>query len=303
MRADGASGPVTEAHGARHAVEPLPAHSFVAADWPVPAHVRAVVTTRVGGVSAGARASLNLAAHVGDDRAAVVANRALVRAALALPDEPLWLRQVHGTEVVRHAAPAGEAPNGTAGAGSDVWSGARDASGVAPDDGPEADAAVAFEPGRVLAIMTADCLPVAFATRAGDRVGAAHAGWRGLAGGVLERTVAALDADPADVVAWLGPAIGPAAFEVGAEVRAAFVGDDAAAATAFSANARGRWQADLYALARLRLARAGVRSVHGGGACTYADAQRWFSYRRDREAGRMAMLVWLEPRTPSAPTG
>lgn len=263
----------------------LPPQAFARADWPVPAHVRAVMTTRVGGVSSGARGALNLAAHVGDDPAAVARNRSLVRESLALPGEPLWLRQVHGTAVVRHEA---FARGGTRGA---------------PHDAPEADAAVAFEPGRVLAIMTADCLPVAFATRAGDRVGAAHAGWRGLAGGVLERTVEALAADPAELVAWLGPAIGPNAFEVGVEVRDAFVADDVAAAGAFTANARGRWQADLYALARLRLERLGVGSVYGGGTCTHADAERWFSYRRDRDAGRMAMLVWLEPRASPVPGG
>ena len=139
----------------------------------------------------------------------------------------------------------------------------------------------------------------AFTTRAGDRVGAAHAGWRGLAGGVLERTVAALETPPEQVVAWLGPAIGAAAFEVGPEVREAFVAADPVAAVAFMANARGRWQADLYALARLRLAAVGVHSITGGGECTYASADRWFSFRRDRDAGRMALLVWLGPGAPT----
>lgn len=258
----------------------LPPDAFEAAAWDAPAHVRAVVTTRRGGVSTGPRATLNVAAHVGDEPAAVAENRRRVRAALALPGEPLWLRQVHGTRVVAH----------------------EDAALADAPQGPEADAAVAFAPGRVLAIMTADCLPVAFTTRAGDRVGAAHAGWRGLAGGVLERTLDALRAPPSEVVAWLGPAIGPAAFEVGAEVREAFVAADESAAVAFVPNARGRWQADLYALARLRLARAGVGAVQGGGACTHADAERWFSFRRDRDAGRMAMLVWLEPYAPRTPT-
>lgn len=262
------------------AVRALPPESFVPAAWDAPPHVRAVVTTRRGGVSTGPRGALNVAAHVGDAPAAVAENRRRVREALALPGEPLWLRQVHGTQVVVHEA----------------------ATGAAAPAGPEADAAVAFAPGRVLAIMTADCLPVAFTTLAGDRVGAAHAGWRGLAGGVLERTLDALDAPPAEVVAWLGPAIGPAAFEVGGEVREAFVAADERAAGAFLPNARGRWQADLYALARLRLARAGVGAIHGGGACTYADEDRWFSYRRDPEAGRMAMLVWLEPHAPRAAT-
>lgn len=282
MRADVASAPAAGA-------ERLPAAAFVRAQWDAPPHVRAVVTTRVGGVSVGSRGALNLAAHVGDDPDSVARNRRLVREALGLPDEPLWLRQVHGTTVVRHE--------------HDARAGERATSPDSPTAAPEGDAAVAFGPGRVLAIMTADCLPVAFTTRAGDRVGAAHAGWRGLAAGVLERTVDALGAERGDVVAWLGPAIGPDAFEVGPEVRDAFLADDPAAAAAFTANARGRWQADLYALARLRLARVGVRSVHGGGACTYDDVGRWFSFRRDRDAGRMATLVWLEPRTTPPPTG
>jgi YfiH family protein len=243
---------------------------FRDADWLAPPGVRAIVTTRAGGASTEARASFNLAAHVGDDPAAVAENRRRLRTALALPDEPLWLRQVHGTAVARHA-------------------------GAAPQD-PEADAAVAFEPGRVLAVLTADCLPVVLASRDGRRLGIAHAGWRGLAGGVLEATVAELGVPGETLVAWLGPAIGPAAFEVGDEVRAAFVGADPAAATAFVANARGRWQADLHALARRRLGRLGVVDVAGGGECTYAQPDTWYSYRRDRDCGRMATVAWLAPR-------
>jgi YfiH family protein len=242
---------------------------FVAADWAAPPGVRAGVTTRAGGVSTGGRASLNLGAHVGDDPTAVAENRRRLVAALALPGEPLWLTQVHGTGVAVH--------DGTTGAT------------------PEADAAVAFAPGRVLAVLTADCLPVVIAARDGSRVGIAHAGWRGLAAGVLEATVAALGATPAGYVAWLGPAIGPAAFEVGAEVRAAFVEADPPSAAAFAPNARGRWQADLPALARRRLARLGVMAVAGGTACTYADAGRWFSFRRERDCGRLATLAWLDP--------
>jgi polyphenol oxidase len=222
-------------------------------------------TTRAGGVSRGSLASLNLAAHVADDPAAVAANRARLRADLGLPAEPLWLRQVHGAEVAVHDGTRLE---------------------------PEADAAVCFAPGRVLAVLTADCLPVALASRDGGRLGLAHAGWRGLVAGVLERTVAALGVPGGELVAWLGPAIGPAAFEVGAEVRAAFVAIDPAAAAAFAANERGHWQADLYALARLRLARLGVTAVAGGGECTFRDAVRFYSHRRDPRGGRMATLLW-----------
>jgi YfiH family protein len=243
---------------------------FVPADWAAPPGVRAGVTTREGGVSTGARGSLNLGAHVGDLPDAVAENRRRVRASLALPSEPLWLRQVHGTDVVVH-------------------------DGAAAAD-PKADAAVTFEPGRVLAIMTADCLPVVLASRDGTRVGVAHAGWRGLVAGVIENTVAALDVRAADVVAWLGPAIGPAAFEVGGEVRDAFIADDRGATAAFAPNSRDRWQADLYALARRRLARLGVLDVAGGGACTYTESDRWYSFRRERDGGRMATLAWLEPR-------
>jgi len=208
----------------------------------------------------------------------VASNRARLRAALSLPREPLWLAQVHGSRVHRaRAVPAGG------------------------DATPEADAAVTFEPERVLAVLTADCLPVVIARRDGTAVGIAHAGWRGLCAGVVEAACSALGAPAAELVAWLGPAIGPAAFEVGHEVRAAFIADDAGASAAFAPNARGRWQADLYALARRRLARAGVRSVTGGGLCTYGDSRRWYSYRRDGPTGRMATLAWLDARADTEP--
>lgn len=242
---------------------------FRTADWSAPPGVRAGVTTRAGGASTGAHASFNLAAHVGDDPAAVAENRRRLRDALELPSDPLWLRQVHGVAVAVH-------------------------DGAAPTD-PEADAAVTFAPGRVLAVLTADCLPVVLASRDGTRLGVAHAGWRGLAAGVLENTVAALGAPGDEFVAWFGPAIGPAAFEVGPEVRAAFVDADAATACAFAPNARGRWQADLYALARRRLARLGVTEIAGGVDCTYSQPDRWYSFRRDRDCGRMATLAWLVP--------
>lgn len=234
-------------------------------DWPVPSGIRAAFTLRTGGVSAPPFDSFNCAAHVGDAPAAVARNRALLRERLGLAREPAWLEQVHGC---------------TAGALED---------GVA--SGP-ADAAVTREPDHICVVQVADCLPVLLAARDGSVVGAAHAGWRGLAAGVLESAVHALGVTPAEVLAWLGPAIGPRHFEVGPEVRAAFLEADPAAAAAFAPNPRGRWQCDLYTLARQRLAILGVARVYGGGWCTYADAARFFSYRRDGRCGRMAALIW-----------
>jgi polyphenol oxidase len=234
-------------------------------DWPAPAAVRAFMTTRRGGVSAGAFASFNLATHVGDDESAVSENRRRLREALQLPFEPAWLEQVHGIGVALLPRPA---------------------------TGP-ADAAVTFARGRVCAVLVADCLPVFLASRAGDRVGIAHAGWRGLAAGVVEATVRALDCEPRALVAWLGPSIGPAAFEVGQEVREAFLARDPGAVEAFRPGREGRYHADLRALARRRLAAAGVESVHGGELCTHADPERFYSYRRDGATGRMAALAWL----------
>ncbi len=233
-------------------------------DWPAPAKVHALVTTRAGGVSLPPYDSLNLGDHVGDEPAAVAENRRRLRA--LLPAEPAWLKQVHGTTVAL-------------------------ADGLAQP--VEADAAAAFESGTVCAVLTADCLPVLFCDRRGSRVAAAHAGWRGLAAGVLEASVAALDCEPAEILAWLGPAIGPQAFEVGEEVREAFVRDLPAATAAFLPGQPGKWLADIYQLARLRLARAGVSQVYGGGLCTHADAERFYSYRRDKATGRMATLIWL----------
>jgi hypothetical protein len=244
----------------------MSAPSGFAPEWPAPARVRAWVTERAGGVSAGGYAELNLAAHVGDAAEAVAANRALLRSGIPLPAEPVWLEQVHGTRVL------------------DV-----DAQPVAAADG-----AVTARAGVVCAALTADCLPVLFCDRAGLRVGVAHAGWRGLLGGVLPAAVEALRCDPAELLAWLGPAIGAAAYEVGADVRDPFVARSAAAAAHFTRNARGRWQADLYGLARDSLAAAGVRAVHGGGFCTFTEAARFFSHRRAAPCGRMATLIWLQ---------
>lgn len=244
-----------------------PAMSYLRPEWPAPSAVRAATTLRDGGSSQGAYRSLNLGTHVGDEPAAVRENRERLRAALHLPTEPCWLEQVHGATVVE----AGTWPQPAC-----------------------ADACVARDPGSVCAVLAADCLPVLFCSRAGDRVAAAHAGWRGLAAGILDSTVSSLGLPGGEILAWLGPAIGPQAFEVGDEVRIAFTARDAAAEGAFERNARGRWQADLYALARLELGRLGVQAVYGGGLCTYADDARFFSYRRDGQTGRMATLIWIE---------
>ncbi len=240
---------------------------WIEPEWPAPGHVRVISTLRGGGVSEGPYASLNLAAHVGDDARAVTANRLLLREAAHLPAEPLWLEQVHGIDVHRL--------------------------GVDVERPPRADAAIAKEDGRVCAVMTADCLPVVFTDRHGSRVAVAHAGWRGLAAGVLDATIEALDLPPSELHAWLGPAIGMNAFEVGAEVREVFLRGTDAAESCFRANASGRWQADLAGLARLALGIAGVTSVHGGGWCTCEDSDRFYSYRRDGVTGRMATLAWL----------
>lgn len=236
-------------------------------DWPAPPNVRALQTLRPGGCSAAPWDSFNLGDHVGDDPARVAANRAALRR--HLPAEPLWLQQVHGIAAV------------------DAGKTANSGSGVV------ADAAFARQPDVVCAVMTADCLPVLFCDRAGSVVAAAHAGWRGLLGGILESTLVGMAVPAAELLAWLGPAIGPQAFEVGDEVRTAFLADDPAAATAFVALGAGKWLADLYALARRRLLRAGVQQIYGGGECTLSDRARYFSYRRDGITGRMATLIWL----------
>jgi len=254
-------------------------------DWPAPATVRALSTLRTGGLSKPPYASLNLGSHVGDDATAVAGNRRALRDAARLPAEPAWLEQVHGTHVMDLDS---QIPADSTGAASPAPAGP-----VGP-----ADAAVTRQPGRVCAILTADCLPVLLASDAGDRVGAAHAGWRGLAAGVIEATVGALGAPPRQLLAWLGPAIGPRHFEVGAEVREEFLqraaaGDTAADDAAFVPNARGRYTADLYALARHRLRRLGVERIYGGGECTYTDDARYYSHRRDGRTGRQATLIWL----------
>jgi YfiH family protein len=240
-------------------------------EWTVPRNVRCWVSERAGGVSVGPYAELNLAGHVGDAPAHVAANRALLRDAAELPSDPFWLDQRHGTNVLDLDGAPGAVP---------------------------ADAAVTSRPGLVCAVLTADCLPVLLCDRAGRRIGAAHAGWRGLLHGVLPAAVEALGVAPSDVHAWLGPAIGPAAYEVGADVRDAYLARAPAAARHFAANARGRWQANLYGLARASLERAGVRSIAGGGFCTFTEAERFFSHRREAPCGRMATLIWIEKPEP-----
>ncbi|HEY6642277.1 peptidoglycan editing factor PgeF [Povalibacter sp.] len=245
----------------------MTALTWLTPDWPAPSNVRAAVTLRPGGVSTGDFAGLNLATHVGDAPSAVVENRRRLREALQLPAEPAWLNQVHGVAVVE----------------------------ATPQSTPAtADASIARAANQVCVIMTADCLPVLFCDRAGTRVGAAHAGWRGLVGGVLGETIKALSVDPQNLLAWLGPAIEPAAFEVGEEVREQFVNRDSVNTAAFERNARGRWQADLYELARNELRSLGVTRIYGGDFSVFADAERFFSYRRAAKTGRMATMVWLE---------
>lgn len=238
---------------------------FIVPDWPAPANVRALVTTRVGGVSLAPWDSLNLGDHVGDAPAAVAENRRRLRA--RLPAEPLWLKQVHGTRCV-DAAHA--------------------------DPGNEADAAFARTPGTVCAVLTADCLPLLLCDTAGRAVAAAHAGWRGLAAGVIEATVQSMGRPGENLLAWLGPAIGPQSFEVGNEVRALFAAHDASAQAAFAPTHQGKWLCDIYLLARQRLAALGVRRVTSADFCTLRDTQRFFSYRRDGATGRMVSLIWLE---------
>lgn len=249
-------------------------HNFIQPDWPAPAGIQACSTLRypegvnADSLSGGVFSGLNLGDHVGDSARQVQANRQLL--GNELPHQPVWLNQVHGTEVVnvRHA-----------------------------QQGQEADAAVAYaaNPGAgICAVMTADCLPVLLCDMRGKAISAVHAGWRGLLNGVLENAVSAMGDRPHMVMAWLGPAIGPKAFEVGAEVVQAFTGEQAAAAECFTQIDDSHWLADIYALARLRLQMVGVRDIYGGEHCTYTEADKFYSYRRDGQTGRMASLIWFE---------
>lgn len=241
---------------------------WIVPDWPAPAHVRALVTTRAGGHSSGPYAGMNLGRRTADDPVAVDANHAQLNKLLPAP--PHWLAQVHGNRVV-------------------VADGLTDI--------PEADASVACRVGTVCAILVADCLPVLFTDRAGSCIAAAHAGWRGLAGGVLANTVARMPVKPAELLAWIGPGIGPTAFEVGDDVLQAFCADAPERKAAFQPRRSGKWLCDLPALARDALHRAGVTEVYGGDLCTYSDPQRFYSHRRNPVTGRMAALLWLEGAT------
>ena len=237
--------------------------AWIRAEWPAPPGIVAGTTTRNGGVSDGVYASLNLGAHVGDDPERVAENRRRFVAGCGLGEAPDWLKQVHGTAV-------------------------RIAGNPAP---VEADAAIAHEPGTTVAVLTADCLPIVLCATDGDEIAAVHAGWRGLAAGVIEATISRMATPPQQLLAWIGPAISQPAFEVGGEVRDAFVAIDPGAESCFRGNHRGRWQADLYALARRQLGALGIGAVHGGGFCTFADSERFFSYRRDGQCGRMATFI------------
>jgi YfiH family protein len=242
------------------------ADHWIVPEWPAPPRVRAFCTTRAGGVSGGEYASLNLGVRSGDSPDNVARNRAIVRG--HLPAMPRWLAQVHGTAV----AVVDELP---------------------PGDVPMADAAVARSAGHVCAVLTADCLPVLLTDDTGSRVAVAHAGWRGMSAGVIESAVRTLGVPPSAVLAWLGPAIGPEAFEVGPDVHQAFTANDPGAASAFRPHGNGKFMADLYMLARHRFARAGVDRVFGGGFCTLRDETRFFSYRREKRSGRMGAFIWI----------
>lgn len=258
---------------------------WIVPEWPAPDSVRAFCTTRAGGYSQGPWRGLNLGMNCNDEPGIVKRNREALRA--FLPSEPAWLRQEHGIDVYCHPGLGhpGFGPPGSRPADS------HEAGGELPL--PVADAQIASQPGQVCVVLTADCLPVLFCDRSGGRVAAAHAGWRGLVAGILERTVEAMGGSPRDLLAWLGPAIGPRSYEVGDEVREKFLYADEAAHTGFVRRGE-RWLLDLYALARQRLARAGVHSVYGGTHCTFEEPERFYSFRRDGVTGRMASIVWLE---------
>lgn len=241
--------------------------ALIEPDWPAPAQVRAFSTTRAGGISKPPYDSLNLGLHVNDNQAAVFANRERLQRAAALPSSPLWLEQVHGTRVI----------------GADNW-----------QADMEADAIYSNQADQVCIVMTADCLPVLFTDSAGKQVAAAHAGWRGLLNGVLENTVSQFVCEPGDIMAWLGPAIGPEQFEVGVEVFAAYTANSAKAEVAFRPHGSDHYLADIYLLARQRLNQLGINAVYGGHHCTVTETDRFFSYRRDSETGRMASLIWIQ---------
>lgn len=238
---------------------------FIQPDWSVPDNIRACVTTRIGGVSQVPFDSLNIGNHVGDDPEAVRKNRALLVDTLSLPSEPAWLEQVHSRDVVN---------------ASEVSQLVR------------ADASYTADDNVVCVVMTADCLPVFFAAKDGSEIAVAHAGWRGLASGILEATVDKLSTPATDIISWMGPAIGAEHFEVGDDVRDEFLRICSSASEAFIKKNNGKWLADIYQLARLRLQGVGLKQVYGGSYCTYRDKEQFYSYRRDHQTGRMASLIW-----------
>ncbi len=241
---------------------------YLTPDWPAPKNVRSLITTRLGGVSIGAFKSLNLGIHVGDDLECVLENR--VRLSKSLPSKPFWLNQVHGVEVI-------QLTNQT------------DLQGV-----PDADGSYTQQLGYVCCVMTADCLPVLICNAQGTQVAAVHAGWRGLLDGVLEKAIDTFDVND-KLMAYLGPAIGPAAFEVGPEVRDGFCRTNQSSDSAFkSVEGTDKWLADIYLLAKIRMRNKGLMDIYGGNECTYRDSDRFFSYRRDGQTGRMASCIWLE---------
>ncbi len=245
---------------------------WIVPSWPAPASVRALTTTCTGGLSQGPYQGLNLALHVGDDPKTVLQNRELLIAEAGLPTEPFWLEQVHGTCVIEYPVQGF----------------------VQGFSVPKADASVAFRPLQICAVLTADCLPVLLCDRAGTRVAAVHAGWRGLCAGILEATIARLKVDPQSLMAWLGPAMSVKHYEVGSEVFEAFKSDERV--EGFVKTGTDKWHCDLYALARKRIKSLGVDSaaIYGGDDCTYEDQQRFYSYRRSGVTGRMGTLIWLE---------
>jgi len=240
---------------------------FLVPDWSAPSAVKSLVTTRAGGASTSPFDHFNLATHVEDNMTDVQRNRSLLQAEAGLPAEPIWLQQVHGIQVVRAELAEQE---------------------------HIADASTTAEADVVCTIMTADCLPVLFCNQSGTQVAAAHAGWRGLANGILETTRNTFECESVDIMAWLGPAIGPQAFEVGDDVRDIYLDADPALAAVFAPGKPGKWVLDIYAAARLRLAALGITNVSGGEYCTYTDQARFYSYRRDGQTGRMASLIWID---------
>jgi YfiH family protein len=246
-------------------------------NWPAPANIHAATTLRTGGVSQGSYSSLNPACHVGDDADRVRQNRQIIREMLDLPAEPVWLNQIHSNRAVKAVKTASL---------------------------QQADASYADESGVVCAVMTADCLPLLLCATDGSQVAAIHAGWRGLLSGIISNTVMAMQIPPSppftkggiggDLLVWLGPAIGPDCFEVGAEVRDAFLEKSAAFISAFKKQSNGKWLADIYQLARVDLAALSIVKVYGGTNCTVTEYERFYSYRRDTQTGRMATLIWRE---------